>query len=163
MAGVGSDLGAKGLSLSRNEGRQGQQGRQSWKVSHFCLFREFFRPPVLPVLPVLKERIVLITKGAFTMKSYEVLVIPPKTHATEHPAPEILTAAEVARELRCSKAHVSKAIAGKLPHVTALPAISLGRRKLVRRSALFRWLDANEQAMISPSPETTTWTREEMK
>ena len=32
----------------------------------------------------------------------------------DNTVPDILTAAEVARELRCFKAHVSKAIAGKL-------------------------------------------------
>lgn len=57
---------------------------------------------------------------------------------------EILTAAEVASELRCSKAHVYNAIAGKIGGVSALPAISMGRRKLVRRSALERWKRTNE-------------------
>ena len=66
---------------------------------------------------------------------------------------DILTAADVARELRCSKAHVSKAIAGKLPNVTPLPAVSLGRRKLVRRAALVRWIEENERAMLAESPK----------
>lgn len=57
---------------------------------------------------------------------------------------EILTAAEVATELRCSKAHVYKAIAGKIDGVSSLPAISMGRRKLVRRSALEQWKKLNE-------------------
>jgi excisionase family DNA binding protein len=57
---------------------------------------------------------------------------------------EILTAAEVAIELRCSKAHVYNAIAGKVESVSALPAISMGRRKLVRRSALEQWKKQNE-------------------
>lgn len=57
---------------------------------------------------------------------------------------EILTAAEVASELRCSKAHVYNAIAGKIGGVSALPAISMGRRKLVRRSALEQWKRINE-------------------
>lgn len=57
---------------------------------------------------------------------------------------EILTAAEVASELRCSKAHVYNAIAGKIGGVSALPAISMGRRKLVRRSALEQWKRTNE-------------------
>jgi excisionase family DNA binding protein len=67
--------------------------------------------------------------------------------------PELLTVVEVAAELRCSKAHVSKAIAGKLPHVTPLPAIPMGRRKLVRRAALLKWIEENERAMLSESPE----------
>jgi len=59
---------------------------------------------------------------------------------------EILTVADVAAELHCSKAHVLNAIAGKLKNVTPLPSISLGRRKLVRRSSLVTWLEANERA-----------------
>jgi excisionase family DNA binding protein len=69
---------------------------------------------------------------------------------------EILTVAEVARELRCSKAHVHHAINGKLAGVTTLPAIRMGRRKLVRRSALENWKRANERGAldaIMPLPE----------
>lgn len=65
---------------------------------------------------------------------------------------EILTTDEVARELRCSKAHVSKAIAGKLPNVTSLPVIPMGRRKLVRRTALINWLEENERGILCPLP-----------
>ncbi len=57
---------------------------------------------------------------------------------------EILTVAEVAIELRCSRAHVYNVIAGKVEGVRAMPAISMGRRKLVRRTALERWKEANE-------------------
>jgi excisionase family DNA binding protein len=59
---------------------------------------------------------------------------------------EILTAAEVAAELRCSKAHVYNTIAGNVEGVSPLPAISMGRRKLVRRSALEEWKRTNESA-----------------
>ncbi len=62
------------------------------------------------------------------------------------PRDEILTAAEVAAELRCSKAHVYNTIAGKVEGVSPLPAICMGRRKLVRRSALEQWKRANESA-----------------
>ena len=68
---------------------------------------------------------------------------------------EILTVAEVALQLRCSKAHVCNAINGKVKGVTPLPAISMGRRKLVRRATLAAWLLANDpssgSAMIVPS------------
>jgi excisionase family DNA binding protein len=57
---------------------------------------------------------------------------------------EILTVAEVATELRCSKAHVYNAIAGKVDGVSPLPVISMGRRKLVRRAALEQWKKLNE-------------------
>ncbi len=58
----------------------------------------------------------------------------------------ILTVAEVALELRCSKAHVYNVIAGKVEGIPALPAIAMGRRRLVRRSALEHWMEANETA-----------------
>lgn len=70
---------------------------------------------------------------------------------------EILTVAEVAAELRCSKAHVHNTINGKVAGVSPLPAIHMGRRKLVRRSALERWKRLNEKGsldgMMPASPE----------
>jgi len=60
--------------------------------------------------------------------------------------PEIMTVAEVAARLRCSKAHVCNAINGKVKGVTALPAIHMGRRMLIRVSALTSWLSENEPA-----------------
>jgi len=39
---------------------------------------------------------------------------------------EVLTVAEVAQRLRCSKAHVCNAINGKVKGVTPLPAIAMG-------------------------------------
>jgi excisionase family DNA binding protein len=59
---------------------------------------------------------------------------------------QILTVGEVALELRCSKAHVYNMIAGKVAGVRALPAILMGRRKLVRRAALEHWMETNETA-----------------
>ena len=68
---------------------------------------------------------------------------------------EILTVTEVALRLRCSKAHVCNAINGKVKGVTPLPAISMGRRKLIRRATLAAWLRQNDpshrDAMIRPS------------
>jgi hypothetical protein len=68
---------------------------------------------------------------------------------------DILNVNEVAQELRCSKAHVYHAIKGTIPGLTPLPAITLGRRKLVRRSTLEKWKRFNERvpanAMIDPS------------
>jgi hypothetical protein len=70
---------------------------------------------------------------------------------------EVLTVAEVATEMKCCKAHVHNAINGKVKGVSPLPAIHMGRRKLVRRSALEQWKRANERGGISdimqPSPE----------
>ncbi len=81
------------------------------------------------------------------------------------PADEILTVKEVAAELRCSKAHVCNAINGKVQGVSQLPAIPMGRRKLVLRSSLERWKQTNEKgtsrdAMISSSPEVDAVRRE---
>lgn len=57
---------------------------------------------------------------------------------------DILAVAEVAAELRRSKAHVYNAIAGKVSGVSPLPAIFMGRRKLIRRAALEEWKTTNE-------------------
>jgi excisionase family DNA binding protein len=70
---------------------------------------------------------------------------------------EVLTVAEVAVDLRCSKPHAYKLINGQVAGVGALPAITVGRRKLVRRSSLEYWKMANEQSadggMLPTSPE----------
>ena len=55
-----------------------------------------------------------------------------------------LTAIEVAADLRCSKAQVYKLIRGEVRGVSQLPSIPIGRRRIVRRSALERWKRANE-------------------
>ena len=68
---------------------------------------------------------------------------------------EILTVAEVARELRCSKAHVSKAISGKLPNVTPLPGVPMGRRRLVRRAALLKWIETTNALSCLHRRKTT--------
>ena len=60
---------------------------------------------------------------------------------------EILTASEVARALRCSKAHVHNLINGKVHGTLPLPTVTLGRRRLVRRESLDQWLRANEHTL----------------
>jgi hypothetical protein len=50
----------------------------------------------------------------------------------------------VAHVLRCSKAHVCKIVNGQVVGTAQLPAINLGRRKLVRRATLLSWLEQNE-------------------
>jgi excisionase family DNA binding protein len=57
----------------------------------------------------------------------------------------VLTVAEVACELRCSKGHVYNLINGDVADVTPLPTISLGRKKLIRRSSFEAWKRANEK------------------
>lgn len=56
----------------------------------------------------------------------------------------ILTVPEVAEELRCSKAQAYKLTRGEVHGSSRLPSIQIGRRRLVRRSALERWKRDNE-------------------
>jgi hypothetical protein len=46
--------------------------------------------------------------------------------------------------LRCSKAHVQNLLAGKVKESPPLPYIPLGRRKLIRRESLLRWIEKAE-------------------
>lgn len=57
----------------------------------------------------------------------------------------VLTIIEVAKELRCSKAHIHNLINGRIHGVCALPSVILGRRKLIRRETLAAWIQANER------------------
>ncbi len=68
---------------------------------------------------------------------------------------DLLTMTEVAKLLQCSKAHVSHAVAGRLPGCSPIPAVRLGRRMLVRRETLRTWIEQNERAdgRIQTSPE----------
>ena len=58
-----------------------------------------------------------------------------------------MTVLEVAQSLRCSKAHVHNLIGGRVRGLNPLPAIHLGRRSLVRRESLQRWLESNESGV----------------
>ncbi len=63
----------------------------------------------------------------------------------EHSMPEeLLTAREIAAELRCSKAQVYRLINGEVKGSPPLPAISLGRKRIIRRSSLEAWKQENE-------------------
>jgi len=62
---------------------------------------------------------------------------------------DLLTLAEVAKLLHCSKAHICNAVAGRLPGCPPIPAVSLGRRKLVRRASLLSWIENSEQAAVA--------------
>ena len=64
---------------------------------------------------------------------------------------EILTAKEVAEELRCSKAQVYKLMNGEVENRTILPHIALGRKKVVRRSSFEAWKRLNENGAILPT------------
>lgn len=52
----------------------------------------------------------------------------------------VLTVAEAARELRCSKAHVHNIINGRVPDLPPLPVLRIGRRVLIRHDGLKTWM-----------------------
>lgn len=56
----------------------------------------------------------------------------------------VLTIRDVAEILHCSKAHVSNVINGKVRGLPRLSHFSMGRRKLVRREWLDKWLELNK-------------------
>ena len=66
----------------------------------------------------------------------------------EHP---VLTVIEAAQFVRCSKAHLLKVIRGEVANVTPLPHIRVGRRILLRRESLERWLLAIESQPVEPA------------
>jgi hypothetical protein len=70
---------------------------------------------------------------------------------------DLLTLADAAVLLHCSKTHVCKAVSGRVQGCPPIPAVSLGRRKLIRREALRLWIESNERplidAKIPASPE----------
>ena len=57
---------------------------------------------------------------------------------------EVLTVAEVAKILHCSKAHVCKIINGQVKDTPPIPSINLGRRKIVRIQSLMQWMNEHE-------------------
>ena len=61
---------------------------------------------------------------------------------------EILTMVEAAAILRCSKAHLCHLLQGKVQGVPLLPFVAIGRRKLIRRIALMRWIESVENRCI---------------
>ena len=58
---------------------------------------------------------------------------------------EVLTVRDVALELRCSLPHVYNVINGKVKNVPRLPAIAVGRRKLIQRDTLEDWKKSNDR------------------
>jgi len=69
------------------------------------------------------------------------------------PSCNVLTVAEVARELRCSKAHVHHLITGKVRGVRPLPSLWLGRRRLILRASLDEWLMSIETHAFEPQKQ----------
>jgi excisionase family DNA binding protein len=54
--------------------------------------------------------------------------------------PPVLNLAEAAAFVRCSRAHLSNIIHGKIRGIPRLPSVRIGRRVLFRRESLEQWL-----------------------
>jgi len=66
----------------------------------------------------------------------------------------VLNAQEVAEELRCSKAQVYRLMRGAVDGLTPLPALAIGRKKVVMRSSFEAWKRANEQNRVTVAGES---------
>ena len=64
--------------------------------------------------------------------------------AQHPPKKQILTLAEVAEILRCSKAHVCNVINRKVSDLPPMPVVRIGRRVLIRNESLNEWMRAVE-------------------
>ena len=71
-------------------------------------------------------------------------------------ADPILTAREVAADLRCSKSQVYRLMSGEVDGLTMLPHLALGRKKVIPRSALEVWKQQNISGMIRGDSEKNT-------
>jgi hypothetical protein len=61
---------------------------------------------------------------------------------------DLLTMRDVAGLLKCSRAHVTNLVAGRVNGCAPLPAIHMGRRLLVRPETLMVWIEQNEAATV---------------
>ena len=59
---------------------------------------------------------------------------------------EILDVKGVAQVLGCSAAHVSNMLNGKVDGVPPIPHVRAGRLRLIRREALMRWFEEQEES-----------------
>jgi excisionase family DNA binding protein len=62
---------------------------------------------------------------------------------------DLLTLSEVAQILQVSKAHVSNVVAGRVRGCSPMPAVRLGRRRLVCRSSLETWIAENDRVAVN--------------
>jgi len=68
----------------------------------------------------------------------------------------ILTAKEVAQDLRCSKSQVYRLLRGEVSGLKVLPHLAIGRKKVVPRSALESWKRESISGMIRADSEKNT-------
>ena len=62
----------------------------------------------------------------------------------DSPLPDVLTIKEAAVIMRCSKAHVANVLNGRVANVPPMPYVPVGRRKLILRASLQRWMKGIE-------------------
>jgi hypothetical protein len=60
------------------------------------------------------------------------------------PRQKVLNLAEAAALVRCSRAHLSNIVNGKVHGIPRLPTVRIGRRVLFRRESLELWLQEVE-------------------
>jgi hypothetical protein len=65
---------------------------------------------------------------------------------------KVLNLAEAAALVRCSRAHLSNVVNGKIRGIPRLPAVRIGRRVLFRRESLELWLQQVEAASPVRTP-----------
>ncbi len=80
------------------------------------------------------------------MPSYYTSPLEPvhSVRGTSQRLSSVLTLSEVATELRCSKAHLSHIINGKVAGLPPLPVARIGRRVIIRREVFLGWLSTLE-------------------
>ena len=76
--------------------------------------------------------------------------------AVKHPGesesvlrPKVLNLAEAAALVRCSRAHLSNVVNGKVHGIPRLPTVRIGRRVLFRRESLELWLQEVESTTLA--------------
>jgi excisionase family DNA binding protein len=61
---------------------------------------------------------------------------------------DVLTIGEAARQLRTSKSHISNILHSRVADVPPIPHMKIGRRVLILRSSLARWMEEVEKHKV---------------
>lgn len=73
-------------------------------------------------------------------------------------ADPMLTAAEIASELRISKSQVCKLFRGQIEDALPLPHLKVGRRYVISRSLFEKWKQENVSGIVRSTSEKNTVT-----
>ncbi len=79
-------------------------------------------------------------------------MIPETSSPLNHGDSKVLTMREVAVQLRCSRAHLSHIVNGKVAGLPPLPVVRIGRRVLIRREVIEKWMftvESNSEILVS--------------